>query len=66
MKLDRIQQKIHDKRVLCSDLCDEISYLTSNVLNHMSAHVEVEHLQKLVLEDIQLLLNSFNITLDSS
>ena len=65
-ELDSIQQLIHARRSLCSVLTDDISYLTVSNHGYMTESVRMDHTQKQVLKDIQTLLNTFNITLNST
>lgn len=64
-EIDSIQQLIHTRRLLCTALSNDISYLTVSNHGYMAESVRMEHTQKQVLKDIQSLLNTFNITLNA-
>ena len=65
-ELDSVQQLIHARRNLCSVLADDISYLTVSNHGYMTESVRMDHTQRQVLKDVQALLNSFKITLNST
>lgn len=62
-EIDSIQQLIHTRRLLCSVLSDDISYLTVSNHGYMAESIRMEHMQRQVLKDIQELANTFQITL---
>ncbi len=65
-ELDSVQQLIHTRRNLCSALADDISYLTVSNHGYMTESVRMDHSQRQVLKDVQALLNTFKITLNST
>ena len=62
-KLGRLSQLILSRRDLCTVLSREMGFLNASVHGYMSEVVRLTHYEKLVLQNLDSLLQSLNVSL---
>ena len=62
-RMDRLSQLIHTHRELCAVLTREMGFLTASTHGYMSEVVRLGHTEKLVLQNLDSLLQSMNVSL---